>query len=173
MVVLIYLGAFSPRKFTELSMEGQPPDASVAGPPVRGPPCVALASAQCRASPSRSCHYTPVPDAYRAEHQLDDDACVCSSNLCHRMVSLMPPARQPGRRPKKRGHGQESPLADVSPTLQMPPNLPLARTRPRRSRRRRRTNSAPRARCGRDRRHSERTFRPCNGAHFRTACCRT
>lgn len=55
-----------------------------------------------------------MPDAYRAEHQLDDDACVCSSNLCHRMVGLMAPAGQPGRPRKKRGHGQESPLADVS-----------------------------------------------------------
>ena len=32
----------------------------------------------------RKCHYTPVPDTYREEQQLDDDACVCSSNLCHR-----------------------------------------------------------------------------------------
>ena len=36
----------------------------------------------------RKCHYTPVPDTYREEQQLDDDACVCSSNLCHRMVGL-------------------------------------------------------------------------------------
>ena len=112
--VAVFTSAHSLQEFTEQPMEGQPPDASVAGPPVRGPPCVALASAQCRASPSRSCHYTPVPDAYRAEHQLDDDACVCSSNLCHRMVGLMAPAGQPGRPRKKRGHGQESPLADVS-----------------------------------------------------------
>ena len=48
----------------------------------------ALALAQCQADPRRKCHYTPVPDTYREEQQLDDDACVCSSNLCHRMVGL-------------------------------------------------------------------------------------
>ena len=96
-------------------MEGQPPAVPpLAGPPVRGPPCVALASEQCRADPRRESQYTPVPDTYRAEHELGDDACVCSSNFCHRKVGLKSPPGQPGRPPKKRGHGQESPLADVS-----------------------------------------------------------
>ena len=89
---------------------------SVGAPPcVRGPPCVALASPLCQADPRRVSNYTPVPDEYRMAEQLDDNACVCSSNHCHRKVGLKPPPGQPGRPTSaKRGRGQESPLADVS-----------------------------------------------------------
>lgn len=99
-------------------MEGQPPDAPpVAGPPVRGPPCVALASEQCRANPRRESQYTPVPDTYREEHQLGDHArlrllTIAPLPLDGRLDASAETARQTAY--KKRGHGQESPLADVS-----------------------------------------------------------
>ena len=72
-------------------MEGQPPAVASAAASgwtsrawasVRGGACVSAMI--CQADPRRKCHYTPVPDTYREEQQLDDDACVCSSNFCHR-----------------------------------------------------------------------------------------
>ena len=37
---------------------------------VRGPPCVAHQSKECKAAPDRDTQYTFVPEAYRIEHGL-------------------------------------------------------------------------------------------------------
>ena len=78
---------------------------------------MALASEQCRANPRRESQYTPVPDTYREEHQLGDHArlrllTIAPLPLDGRLDASAETARQTAY--KKRGHGQESPLADVS-----------------------------------------------------------
>ena len=62
-------------------------------------PCVALASRECQANPTRDSVYTRVPAEYRVEHQLDASAVVCRSNLCHAMVGLRGAPKQAGRPP--------------------------------------------------------------------------
>ena len=66
------------------------------------PPCVALRSKRCHENPSDpNNQYKLVPDKFRTENHLEENASVCRSPLCWAFVGLIEPKQASGRPPKR------------------------------------------------------------------------